>query len=398
MKWEIPAQSTELNLCYLLWKSAQLQAEKPTKARSYRLRKLKHTLSIFFCFVPGISRGMVLQAAGSRGEVRHSQLGGAEVLCRLWVEHTALSWERNFSACAEMGRGDTGIAAGEGVGLISLTLHGHQWNNTIKCPIVFSGFFKWKCLCACSGYSTVVGSLISMTQFMSPCWMARTHSYCCHLQDPAHWRSRCCKSKKQSWKDAVISLSSTIDFFQAPAKNLQFCAGVREVTVSWLCLSVKEGIFCSCCLKLFPWKLLCQKDTFALPMNKNNQPFCGRSSLQITLVVPKKQTLLPNTCSGERNIQVTARLGLQCCLFPLFSLLYCELLIHRGYLLRRMPRETSNSVIPESNLGRRREQQVTGWSGWILSLAVVRNSFGKLSLLLSQVAYCRALCGCRFLQ
>lgn len=69
---------------------------------------------------------MVLQAAGSRGEVRHSQLGGAEVLCRLWVEHTALSWERNFSACAEMGRGDTGIAAGEGVGLISLTLHGHQ--------------------------------------------------------------------------------------------------------------------------------------------------------------------------------------------------------------------------------------------------------------------------------
>lgn len=123
----------------------------------------------------------------------------------------------------------------------------------------------------------------------------------------------------------------------------------------------KEGIFCSCFLKLcFPLKLLWQKDTLALPMNRNNQPFCGRSSLQITLVIPKKQTSLPNICSGECSTHLTASLGSSHCLFPLFSLLYCELLVHCGCLLKRMQKEFSNSVIPESNLGRRRKQKVTG--------------------------------------
>lgn len=127
-------------------------------------------------------------------------------------------------------------------------------------------------------------------------------------------------------------------------------------------------------------------------MNRNNQQFMVEAACLGTSVVPKKQTSLPHICSEECNIQVTASLVYLSCA------LYCELFVRCVYLLRRMLRETSNSVIPESSLGRRREQQVTGWSGQILTLTLVRNSFGKLSLLMSPVDYCRALCCCRLLQ
>lgn len=110
MKWEIPAQSMELNLCYLLWKSAQLQAEKPTKSRSYRLRKPKTTLKYFSLhFVPGISQGMVLWAAEGHTEGRHSQHWCAEMFwtgCGLRRSSLA---EKGYSVSAlKWEKGDTG--------------------------------------------------------------------------------------------------------------------------------------------------------------------------------------------------------------------------------------------------------------------------------------------------
>lgn len=90
-------------------------------------------------------------------------------------------------------------------------------------------------------------------------------------------------------------------------------------------------------------------------MNRNNQSFCGTSSVQIASVVPKKQTSPPNICSGEYNIQVTASLGLSRYLFPLSSLPHCGLTVKKdseGNLSSCNPR-----VIPGEE-----ERAATSWS------------------------------------
>lgn len=88
-----------------------------------------------------------------------------------WGDHPQLREELLY-LCWNGKRGYRGSCRRESK-LNPPTLHGHQWNNTVKRLIAFLGFFKLKCLCVCSGYSTCVGSLVSMTQFMSPCWMGQ---------------------------------------------------------------------------------------------------------------------------------------------------------------------------------------------------------------------------------
>lgn len=122
MKWEIPAQSTELNLCYLLWKSAQLQAEKPTKSRSYRLRKPKPTLSILFslCTWDNPGHGTVGCRRSRGGQVLTAQMCW-DVLHRLWVEDSPKLSEKllylHLNGGDEGNRGSA-CAAEETVGLI----------------------------------------------------------------------------------------------------------------------------------------------------------------------------------------------------------------------------------------------------------------------------------------
>lgn len=117
MKWEIPAQSTELNLCYLLWKSAQLQAEKLTQSRSYRLRKPKPTLSIFspLCTWDKPGHGVV-------GEGRHAKL--------IAQQRCVGGWVRNFCACTSVRRRGGCFTAA--VSLIPPT-HGHPTQARYFC-------------------------------------------------------------------------------------------------------------------------------------------------------------------------------------------------------------------------------------------------------------------------
>lgn len=150
MKWEIPAQSTELNLCYLLWKSAQLQAEKLTQSRSYRLRKPKPTLSIFspLCTWDKPGHGFV-------GEGRHAKLGAQQRCVGGWV--------RNFCACTSVRR------RGEILHCCSELNSSHTWPSyssqvLLQLPAVGVGlcFVVWihSCSFLWQSFTQVGGNLI----------------------------------------------------------------------------------------------------------------------------------------------------------------------------------------------------------------------------------------------
>lgn len=61
-------------------KVSSAASRKAHQIQKLQTKKTKaHSKFFFFCFVPGISQGMVLQVAEGHGEGRHSQLGCAEM-------------------------------------------------------------------------------------------------------------------------------------------------------------------------------------------------------------------------------------------------------------------------------------------------------------------------------